>query len=103
MPVIPGLDGADPTDPGFVPNEFGSGVVIDAQGLIVTNLHVLGNHRENDYFVWISRKPYAAKLKAADPWLDLAVLQVEASELKPITLGDVGELGGLCWPGCWRS
>jgi len=87
-PVIPGLGSDDPTDPGFVPNEFGTGVVIDAKGLIVTNLHVLGEHRENDYFVWLTRKPYAAKLKAADPWLDLAVLQIEADGLKPIAFGD---------------
>jgi serine protease Do len=91
-PAIPGLSGGDPTDPDFIPNEFGTGVVIDAKGLIVTNLHVIGDHRANDYFVWISRKPYAAKLKAADPWLDLAVLQVAADGLKPIALGDARAL-----------
>jgi serine protease Do len=71
-----------------VPSEFGSGVVIDAKGLIVTNFHVVGDHRSADYYVWLNRKPYAAKLKAADPWLDLAVMQIEAANLKPVTFGD---------------
>jgi serine protease Do len=79
---------SDPFNPAFVPHEFGTGVVIDAKGLIVTNAHVLGNVREADYYVWISRKPYPAKVKAADPWLDLAVLQIDATNLKPITFGD---------------
>ena len=92
IPAIPGLGAPDPTDRAFVPSEFGSGVVIDAKGLILTNAHVIGDHRSADYFVWVHRKPYAAKLKAADPWLDLAILQVEAVNLKPITLGDAGGL-----------
>jgi S1-C subfamily serine protease len=48
--------------------------------------------------VWISRKPYAAKLKAADPWLDLAVLQVAADGLSPITLGDAARKGNSSLP-----
>jgi serine protease Do len=83
---------ADPTDPGFVPTEFGTGVVIDAKGLIVTNYHVLGDVKAADFFVWLARKPYPAKVKAADPWLDLAVLQVEADNLRPMTLGNAREL-----------
>jgi serine protease Do len=88
VPILPGLGGAEPSDRAFVPSEFGSGVVIDAKGLILTNFHVVGDHRTADYFIWLNRKPYPAKLKAADPWLDLAVLQMEAVNLKPIALGD---------------
>lgn len=84
----PRTERRDPFDPAFVPNEFGTGVVIDAKGLIVTAAHVLGNVREADYYVWINRKPYPAKVKAADPWLDLAVLQIDAANLKPIVFGD---------------
>jgi serine protease Do len=82
----------DPTDPSFVPHEFGTGVVIDAKGLIVTNYHVLGDVKSADFFVWLSRKPYPAKVKAADPWLDLAVLQIEAENLKPMPLGNAKDL-----------
>jgi serine protease Do len=79
---------ADPVDPAFVPREFGTGVVIDAKGLVLTNYHVVGDYRVADYFVWLRKKPYPAKLKAADPWLDLAVLQIEAEGLRAMTLGD---------------
>jgi len=88
VPALPGLGRTDPTDRTYVPSEFGAGVVIDAKGLILTGFHVVGDHRDADYFVWLDRKPYAAKLKAADSWLDLAVLQIEAVNLKPIVLGD---------------
>jgi serine protease Do len=91
-PVIPGLGSPEPTDPAFFPNEFGTGVVIDAKGLVLTNYHVVGDFRTADYYIWRERKPYAAKLKAADPWLDLAVLQIETDQLKPITLGDARAL-----------
>ena len=79
--------------PDVVPDDFGSGVVIDAKGLILTRYHVLGNidekiDNQNTYYVWLQRKPYRAKVKAADPWLDLAVLAIDASDLVPLPLGD---------------
>src|SRR5947209_6365206 len=40
------IERASPADPRFVPTEFGSGVVIDPSGLVVTNYHVLGNVRQ---------------------------------------------------------
>ena len=89
----------DPTDPNFVPNEFGTGVVIDAAGLILTNYHVLGRIEENDYYVWIQHRPFqvtkvmkADSVKAADPWTDLAVLQIDARDLQPIKFGDASKL-----------
>jgi serine protease Do len=91
---LPGslVERASPTDPRFVPTEFGTGVVIEEGGLIVTNYHVLGNVRQADFFVWQDRKPYRATVKAADPWLDLAVLRVDGSALRPIPLGDARSL-----------
>jgi serine protease Do len=80
------------TQPDFVPDDFGSGVVIDAKGLILTNYHVLGKIPGSTYYVWVQRKPYKAKVKAADPWLDLAVLSIEASDLVPLALGAGDEL-----------
>ncbi len=81
-------DRASPTDPRFVPTEFGTGVVIDDSGLVITNYHVLGNVRQADFFVWQNRKPYRATVKAADPWLDLALLKVDGITARPIALGD---------------
>jgi serine protease Do len=94
-----GFPDASPTNPDFVPNEFGTGVVIDREGHIVTNYHVLGNPDENDYYVWVQRRPFRVthvevpqKVRAGDPWTDLAVLQISADNLEPIQLGDASAL-----------
>lgn len=79
---------SDPTRPDFVPHDFGSGVVIDSRGLILTTYHVVGDISASRYLVWIGKKPYSAVVKAADPWLDLAVLKIEATDLTPLPLGD---------------
>ncbi len=80
-----------PTDPDFIPNEYGTGVVVDRAGLILTAYHVLGE--DSDYYVTTSvRKIYKATIKGADPRSDLAVLSIEAVDLTPITLGNATEL-----------
>ena len=79
--------GPGPTEPDFMPHEFGVGVVID-QGLVLTSLHVLGEIRSSRYFVWAQRRAFTAKVKAADPWLDVAVLEIAADDLPSIEMGD---------------
>lgn len=79
---------SDPTRPDFVPHDFGSGVVIDSRGLILTTYHVVGDIPASRYLVWIGKKPYPATVTAADPWLDLAILKIEATDLTAVTLGD---------------
>jgi S1-C subfamily serine protease len=93
------LPDSNPTSPDFVPNEFASGVVLDREGHIVTNYHVLGNPEQNDYFVWVQRRPFKVdrvdvpqEVKAGDPWTDLAVLKIAASDLEPMPLGDASKL-----------
>jgi S1-C subfamily serine protease len=85
----------DPRDPDFVPNEFATGVVVDASGLILTNYHVVD--RDSDHYVTTSdRKVFRTKIKAADPRSDLAVLQVvdrtSANDFVPIKFGDAKKL-----------
>jgi serine protease Do len=75
-----------PGDPDFIPDEYGSGVVVDRQGLILTCYHVLGL-KSRHFVVTNERKVYAAKIKAADPRSDLAVLEIDASDLTPATFG----------------
>ena len=78
-----------PTDPDFMPTEYGTGVVIDRQGLILTAYHVLGE--DSDYYVTTrDRRVFLATVKGADPRSDLAVLAVQATDLEPITFGDAG-------------
>jgi serine protease Do len=96
VPSVPPLDAlrqeAAPTDPRYVPTEFGTGVVIDHSGLVVTNYHVLGNVKRADFYVWHSRKPFRATVKAADPWLDLAVLKIDGAAFNAMPLGDAQSL-----------
>jgi serine protease Do len=102
FPLDPGGAGIptlSPTSPDFVPQEFATGVVLDRQGHILTNYHVLGDPAENDYYVWVQRRPFRAtrvevpeQVRAGDPWTDLAVLKVSAENLEPIVLGDASKL-----------
>jgi S1-C subfamily serine protease len=93
------LPDRNPTSPDFVPNEFASGIILDREGHIVTNYHVLGDPQKNDYFVWVQRRPFKVvridvppEVKAGDPWTDLAVLKISASDLEPMPLGDASSL-----------
>ncbi|HTN77666.1 MAG TPA: trypsin-like peptidase domain-containing protein, partial [Pirellulaceae bacterium] len=89
--IFPGpraLAASDPSSPDFVPQEYGTGVVIDRAGLILTTYHVLADLNKNDYYVWTNKRPFAAMVIAADPWLDLAVLKIDAKDLTPIKFGD---------------
>lgn len=80
-----------PTDPDFIPNEFGTGVVIDRHGLILTAHHLLAESSEY-YVTTHDRKVYRAWVKAADPRIDLAVLAIDAADLSPIVLGNASLL-----------
>lgn len=80
-----------PTDPDFIPSEYGTGVVVDARGLILTAHHVLGE--DSEYYVTShDRKVYRAWVKGADPRSDLAVLAVDTNDLVPIRFGDASQL-----------
>jgi S1-C subfamily serine protease len=80
----------DLADPGHVPQAFGSGVVIDADGLILTNYHVVQDATKL-YVRLPSGKGSYADIHAADPRSDLAVLRLLNSRvlpLPPVRLGD---------------
>ena len=80
-----------PTDPDFIPNEYGTGVVVDPRGLILTTYDLLGE--ESEYYVTTAdHKVYKAAVKGADPRSNLAVLSIEAIDLTPIPLGNAAEL-----------
>lgn len=67
----------------------GSGTIISSDGYIVTNAHVLGNSKQFAVNVTLnSGKKYQAKIVGYDTWTDLAVLKVDAKDLKPAAFGD---------------
>jgi len=73
---------------GMVPQEGqGSGFVIDKDGHILTNYHVIADARQVEVTLH-NRKKYKATVVGTDPPHDLAVIQIKAPELIPAVLGD---------------
>ena len=73
---------------GLVPQEGqGSGFVIDKEGHILTNYHVIAEARQVEVTMH-NRKKYKATVVGTDPPHDLAVIQIKASDLTPAVLGD---------------
>jgi S1-C subfamily serine protease len=73
---------------GLVPQEGqGSGFVIDKEGHILTNYHVIADARQVEVTMH-NRKKYKATVIGTDPSHDLAVIQIKAPDLVPAVLGD---------------
>jgi len=73
---------------GLVPQEGqGSGFIIDKDGHILTNYHVIANAREVEVTL-SNKKKYKATVIGRDRSHDLAVIQIKAPGLIPATLGD---------------
>jgi S1-C subfamily serine protease len=79
----------------------GSGFVLDREGRIVTNAHVVTNgegaDREEAESVFVEfpdRNVLPAEIVGFDPFADVALLEVEPDgfDLRPLELGDDGEL-----------
>jgi len=66
---------------------LGSGVIVRADGYILTNHHVIDG-AEDIQVDLMSKKTYSAKVVGSDPPSDLALLQISASELPVLQLGD---------------
>jgi S1-C subfamily serine protease len=73
---------------GLVPQEGqGSGFVIDKEGHILTNYHVIADARQVEVTLH-NRKKYKATVVGTDPSHDLAVILIKAPDLVPAVLGD---------------
>jgi S1-C subfamily serine protease len=73
---------------GLVPQEGqGSGFVIDKEGHILTNYHVIADARQVEVTLH-NRKKFKATVVGSDPAHDLAVIQIKAPDLVPAVLGD---------------
>ncbi len=70
----------------------GSGIVITADGEIVTNNHVISGASEIQVTMSDGKK-YAAEIVGTDPDKDLALIKLQGADgLKPAKLGDSGSL-----------
>jgi serine protease Do len=65
----------------------GSGVIISADGYIVTNNHVIENSTRIDISLEDNTR-YSARVVGTDPTTDLALLKIEASDLPFVRFGD---------------
>jgi S1-C subfamily serine protease len=73
---------------GLQPQEGqGSGFIIDTEGHILTNYHVIADARQVEVTLH-NRKKYRATVVGTDPSHDLAIIQIKASDLSPMILGD---------------
>ena len=74
-----------------IPESYGSGVIIDASGLVLTNYHVVQNATK--VYIRIGKKGSYADILAADGRSDLAVLKLISPPggLKAIRIGDGGK------------
>ncbi len=79
---------------GFSAFAAGSGVVLTDDGLIVTNAHVIANATDTTatQVVLQNGTLYDARIIGKDTITDLAVLQIEATDLTPIELGSTIDL-----------
>jgi len=67
----------------------GSGFILNKEGLILTNNHVIGNAQAAKIEVKLSdQHTYKAQILGVDPGHDLALLKINAPNLLPATLAD---------------
>jgi len=75
----------------YEPYGLGSGIIMNEQGYIITNQHVVAD--ADAFKVTLNDgNPYEAKLIGSDVRTDLAVLKIEAEDLTPAEFGNSEEL-----------
>lgn len=78
---------------GAVPQQGqGSGFILDKAGHILTNYHVVANANRGIEVQLSNKRRYTAKVIGTDKAHDLALLQIEAQNLEPVTLSDSSNL-----------
>jgi serine protease DegS len=70
-----------------IERSLGSGVIMSADGYVLTNNHVISGATEILVLLADGRESLAT-LIGSDPGTDLAVLRIELPDLKPITVGN---------------
>ncbi|MCW5653262.1 Do family serine endopeptidase [Hydrogenophaga sp.] len=97
IPIPPGMTPRNPRgDRGGTPDEaqprgVGSGFILSADGLIMTNAHVVDG--ADELIVTLpDKREFKAKIVGADKRTDVAIVKIEASGLSAVRIGDVNRL-----------
>ena len=78
---------------GTVPQEGqGSGFILDKAGHVLTNFHVVEGANRGIEVKLSNKRSYKATVVGSDKTHDLALLQIDAPNLEPVTLADSSEL-----------
>jgi len=78
---------------GAVPSQGqGSGFILDKSGHILTNYHVIEGANRGIEVQLSDKRKFKAKVIGTDRVHDLALLQIDASNLQPVTLADSSEI-----------
>lgn len=86
----PSSDSQTPAEP--VKQDIGTGFVVDSQGLIVTNRHVVDDASGEYYVVDKDDKEYRVTNIYRDPTNDIAILKIEGASLPALALGDSDQI-----------
>jgi serine protease Do len=88
-----GGDGPDQPNQPLTEREhsLGSGVIVNPDGYILTNNHVIDGATDIEVLTQ-DKKKFRAKLVGTDPRTDVAVLKIDATQLPSLTLGDSSKL-----------
>ena len=78
---------------GTVPQQGqGSGFILDKTGHILTNFHVVAGANRGVEVQLSDKRKFAARVIGTDRTHDLALLQIDAPNLQPVTLADSSQL-----------
>jgi S1-C subfamily serine protease len=91
-----GESGAPNSPPTRVEEGTGSGFVIDAEGLILTNAHVIDGADQVTVTLKDGRE-FSGEVLGTDPVTDVAVIKIEATGLPTVQVGDSEQIR----PGEW--
>jgi Do/DeqQ family serine protease len=75
----------------------GSGVIISADGYVLTNNHVVGEHMREVNVILSDKRERKAKLVGVDPATDLALLKIDGRNLPTVGWGDSSQLRVAEW------
>jgi len=72
---------------------LGSGIIIDHEGHILTNDHVIQGFEDGKISVYLSdNRRYNAKIIGADRKSDLAIVKIDAKDLRPAAMGNSDDM-----------